>query len=329
MFVTRTHLLLILGLVLAMLASLHIGLRVYGPQTVWAGLNGGTGIDELIITTLRLPRTLIGATCGGALGLSGLLMQAATRNPLAEPGLLGVNSGAALAAMTAFSISGTVGLITLSVVAMTGAALAVFLVFGLAMLGDTHFDPASVLLAGVTLAAMCSALTQVILISNERALEAMLFWLAGSFADREIILLRVGIPILIAGVLCALFLASSLDALRTDDNSAAALGVRVLRTRISALGLAAILAGTSVALAGPIMFIGLVAPHMARRIGHADNHARLVLTCVFIGALIAVLADILSRIIVAPGEAPVGTVLALIGVPALIMLLRRSSKATT
>lgn len=320
----KLFLALVLALVLAMLASLHLGLRTYLPAQVWAALSGpADGTDALVITTLRVPRMLIAVTCGAALGLSGLLMQVATRNPLAEPGLLGVNSGAALAVVAGLTVLGISSMAGVALAAAIGALLAIGLVFGLSSLGDVRFDPTSILLVGVTLAALCGALTQVILLSNETALETLLFWLSGSFADRDLALLWVGLPTLLIGLAVTLYLAPSLETLRADDDSAAALGVPVMRVRLVALGVAALLAGGSVAMAGPVIFIGLVAPHIARMLWRGSRYGWLAAGTMVTGALIAMLADILARLVVAPAEAPIGTLLALVGVPVLVLLLRR------
>ncbi|MDO5641212.1 MAG: iron ABC transporter permease [Paracoccus sp. (in: a-proteobacteria)] len=317
-------LILLAGLVAAMIASLHLGLRFYGPAQVWAALGGqDTGTDALIVSGLRVPRTLIAAVSGGALGLSGLLMQAGSRNPLAEPGLLGVNSGAALAVVLLVVVTGRAGMGVIALAAVAGALGAIALVLGLSALGQIRADPASILLLGVTMAALFGALTQVILLSHETALERLLFWLAGSFADRELRLLWIGLPVLLAGLAAAFWLAPALDLMRTDDDSAAALGVPVLRMRYASFGVAAVLAGGVVAMAGPVIFLGLVTPHILRRMHPGAGHLWLVPACVLGGALIAVLADILARLIVAPAEAPIGTVLALLGVPVLIWQLRR------
>jgi iron complex transport system permease protein len=329
MTMSRIYLALALGLAAVMVASLHIGLRVYGPGLVWEALRGGDGTDALIISTLRVPRTLIGAVTGAMLGLSGLLMQAATRNPLAEPGLLGINAGAGLAVVIALSVLGTVGLPGIAVAALIGAFATTALVFGLSLLAGRSVEPTTILLTGVTIAAMFAAVTHLVLLIDEAALETLLFWLAGGFADRDLPLLRIGLPLLLVGLAGSAAIAGALDVLRADDNSAAALGVPVMRTRISALALAALLAGGAVAMAGPIAFLGLVAPHLARRLPGIDEaapHAQLMVLTGLTGALLAVTADILARVVVAPGEAPVGTLLAAVGVPTLILLLRRGAE---
>jgi iron complex transport system permease protein len=318
---------LVLVLGLAMVASLHLGLRLYDPATVLAALRGGTEPDALIISTLRVPRTLVAVVAGAALGLSGLLMQRATRNPLAEPGLLGVNAGAAFAVTLGITAFGVASLVQIGLLAVTGALAATAAVFGIALAAGRAAGPATTLLAGVTVAGMLASLTQLMLLVDETALETLLFWLSGGFADRGTELLRLGLPALLAGLVGALLLAPGLDALGLDDDSARTIGVRVGRVRIGALALAAFLAAGAVAMAGPVVFLGLAAPHIARRLQPRSVSASLVLTTCLAGAILAVLADIAARLVVAPGEAPVGAVLALVGVPMLVTLLRRRREA--
>jgi iron complex transport system permease protein len=310
-----------------MVASLHVGLRLYDPATVLAALRGSTGPDALIIASLRVPRTLVGAVAGAALGLSGLLMQRATRNPLAEPGLLGVNAGAAFAVTLGITAFGAASLAQIGLLAVLGALAATAAVFGIAVAAGRAAGPAMLLLAGVTVAGMLASLTQLMLLVDETALETLLFWLSGGFADRGTDLLRLGLPALLAGLAGALLLAPGLDALGLDDDSARAIGVRVARVRIGALGLAALLAAGAVAMAGPVAFLGLLAPHIARRLQPRSDSASLVVTTCLAGAILAVAADIAARLVVAPGEAPVSAVLALVGVPLLVALLRRRREA--
>ncbi|WP_299813621.1 iron ABC transporter permease [uncultured Roseibium sp.] len=316
---------LCLMLFLACVLSLHAGLTVFGPATVISALAGGEGTDALIITTLRLPRTLIGLCTGAALGLSGLLMQSVTRNPLAEPGLLGVNAGAALFVTLGATVLGFSGLAGIGTAAMLGALFTTGLVFLLSVSAGGSDNPATTLLAGVTVAALFASFTQTLLLIDETALETLLFWLSGSFADRPLKLLVLGVPLLVAGCAGSFFFASSLDALRLDDASARTVGVNVFLVRIAALAFAALLAAGAVAMSGPVLFLGLAAPHLARRLmGDTLPSTRaLIVLSMLTGALIAVVADILARIIVAPGEAPISAVLALVGVPLLVHLLRR------
>lgn len=322
-------LLLCIVLLLAIcIASLHLGARASHPTTVWQALTGASGSEAIIIRDVRLPRTLTALFCGAVLALSGFFMQASTRNPLAEPGVLGVNTGAAFAAVLTFTVLGLYSLWAISIAAFVGALCTVAAVFALAALSDRRFDPATTLLAGVTLAALLGSLTTVVLISNQSALEILLFWLSGSFADRDLAL------VVYFGPTCALCLwvavqySSAFDALRADDETASALGVPVRRIRLISLVCAALCAGVAVSVAGPVAFIGLVAPHLARRLLPGKAQVWHVLTAVLTGALVAVSADILARVIAAPRELPISAVLALVGVPALIGLLRQRRSET-
>jgi iron complex transport system permease protein len=319
--------LLTLGLMLAVAASLHIGLNLYAPATVLEALRGGAGTEAIIITALRLPRTLVALCAGAALGLSGFLMQATTRNPLAEPGLLGINAGAAFAVVLGLTLLGELGLAGIGGLALVGGLAGTAVVFGIVMAAGRAAGPATTLLAGVTVAALLASFTQVLLLIDETALETMLFWLSGGFADRDAGLLALGLPALLLGGAGALWLAPALDTLRLDDDSAGALGVRVTGVRMTALALAAILASGAVAMAGPVVFLGLLAPHLARRLAPASGSGGLTAATALAGATLAVLADIAARLVVAPGEAPIGAVLALVGVPALIALLRQKREA--
>lgn len=311
---------------LALLAalSLHLGVRAYAPAEVWRALTGtGQEATDLIVRTLRLPRLVLAVTVGAALGVAGLLMQTATRNRLAEPGLLGVNAGAAFAAVLVVTLTGTSALWTLALAASAGAVVAAALVFSLALSAGQGNLPVTVLLAGVTVGAMLASGTQVVIILDESAMEEMLFWLAGAFADRPLGGLAYALPVMLAVLGLAFAGARTLDVLQTDDGTAAALGVPVRAVRVGALLGAALLAGASVALAGPVAFVGLVAPHVARLLG-AQGHAAQLTYSALCGALVALSADVAARFLIYPGEAPVSAVTAMIGVPALILLLRRS-----
>ncbi|MBB4124203.1 iron chelate uptake ABC transporter family permease subunit [Martelella radicis] len=320
----RTLLLLLLTLLIAVTASLHLGVHIYGPATVWQALFGGAdGSSEIIIRTLRLPRTLNAILTGAALSLSGLFMQAVTRNPLAEPGLLGVNAGAAFAVACGLVLLGVVSIAGIGLLAIAGALAAAALVFGLSGALGPAAGPTGILLVGVTVTAMLASLTQLFLLIDETALETLLFWLSGGFADRPLALLWIGLGALFIAFIGAAALATSIDALQLDDQSASGIGVDVARTRLSALTLSALLSAGAVAMSGPVAFLGLIAPHITRRLmPMRPGFLALALLAMLTGAIIAVLADILARLIVAPGEAPIGAVLAFVGVPFLIHLLR-------
>ncbi|MEM7768782.1 MAG: iron ABC transporter permease [Pseudomonadota bacterium] len=304
--------------------GLHLGVRVYAPGQVWAALTqGGTDTASIIIRDLRVPRMALAIVVGAALGLAGLLMQSVTRNPIAEPGLLGVNAGAAFAVVVLITLAPGASFVTLALVAAFGALTAAVLVFGLAYAAGGRVSPVQVLLAGVTVAALLVAGLQVLIILNEAVLEELLFWLSGSFADRPVTGLWLAVAVLMAGVALALGVSGALDVLQTDDATAESLGVPVLRLRFGMLAVAALLAGVSVALAGPVAFLGLVAPHLARLCG-AVRHRDLIPLSLIFGVALGLAADLVARFILFPTEAPISAVMALLGVPLLVTLLRRN-----
>lgn len=304
-------------------ASLHLGVRFTPTDEVWRALTaGGEDQTALIVNTLRLPRTLIALVVGGALGLAGLLLQTSTRNPLAEPGLLGINAGAGFAVVLLVVLVGEQSLSMIALAACIGALICAALVFGLAISVGGMSSPSHLLLAGVTIAALFTSGIQIVIVADERTMEELLFWLSGGFADRDMRLLALAAPVSVLIALVAWRLAPMLDALLTDDSTAQSLGVPVLRVRLLMLVLAALLAGVSVSVAGPVAFIGLAAPHLARFAG-AQSHSRLVPLSILIGGALALAADIAARFVIYPSEAPVGVLLAAIGVPTLLYLLQR------
>ncbi|MEM7721109.1 MAG: iron ABC transporter permease [Pseudomonadota bacterium] len=304
--------------------GLHLGVRFYAPGQVWAALTqGGDDTASIIIRDLRVPRMALAIVIGAALGLAGLLMQSVTRNPIAEPGLLGVNAGAAFAVILLITLFPGAPFAMMAGVAALGALVAAALVFGLAYSAGGGLSPIQLLLAGVTVGALLIAGMQVLIILNETVLEELLFWLSGSFADRPLIGLRVAIIGLVVGVGLAMALSGALDVLQTDDATVESLGVPVVRLRFGLLAVAALLAGISVALAGPVAFLGLVAPHLARLAG-AQNHRQLIPLSLIFGVFLGLAGDLMARFILYPTEAPISAVMALVGVPLLVTLLRRN-----
>ncbi|RVT84344.1 iron ABC transporter permease [Rhodobacteraceae bacterium CCMM004] len=305
------------------LASLHLGVRFTPPGEVLAALAGrGEGQAALIVQSLRLPRAVLAVVVGASLGLAGLLMQTAVRNPIAEPGLLGVNAGAAFAVVLLLTLVPGAAMTQVMLTAALGAAVAVVCVMGLALSTASGMSPVFLLLAGVTIAALLNAGLQVLILLDEAVMEELLFWLAGAFVDRPIDGLWIALPLLALVALAVVRFRAALDVLGTDDATAATLGVDVLRTRLGFLGAVALLSGASVALAGPIAFVGLVAPHLARLSGGRGTAALLPLTMLW-GAVLAQSSDILARFVLYPSEAPVSAVMAMVGVPLLVLLLRR------
>ncbi|EKV31883.1 hypothetical protein C882_3635 [Caenispirillum salinarum AK4] len=310
------------SLAILAVASLCIGLTTYGPGQAWAALTAFNGSPaHHVIRDLRLPRTLTAPTVGAALAVAGVLVQTLTRNRIAAPDILGLNAAAALAVVIFVSLVGGTALVLVSGAAVAGALAAAVVIY---LISAAHgpMSPARTVLAGITLTALLGSLTQVILTTEEAALETLLFWLAGAFADRPLDLLWTNAGLLAAGFAAALVLAPSLDVLATDDRTAAGLGISPARLRAMAFAAVAALTGGAVAVAGPVGFIGLVVPHAARwMVG--PGHARLVPFAAVAGAVFGLGADILARLVLFPDEAPVGAITALIGGPVLLWLLRR------
>ncbi len=315
---------LMLGLIAVLaVVSLHVGIRFTPASEVWRALTeGGEDQTALIVNTLRVPRTLIAMVVGGGLGLSGLLLQTASRNPLAEPGLLGINAGAGLAVVLLVVCAGTSSLTLIAAAACLGALLCALLVFSLAFSAGGIASPSYLLLAGVTVAALLSSGIQIIMVADERTMEELIFWLSGGFADRNADLLYLAAPAIGGCALISALLYPMLDALLTDDMTAQSLGVPVVKLRLAALILAALMAGIGVSVAGPVAFIGLAAPHLARLTG-LQSHRDLIPLSLLTGSALALAADIAARFVIYPSEAPVGVLLAAVGVPVLLYLLQR------
>lgn len=313
------------GLVLLVLASLAIGNRAIEPSVVldalFAPVDGNN--DHLVVRDQRIPRTVVGLVAGAALGLAGTAMQGVTRNPLADPGLLGVNAGASLAVvvgLTWFGAGGTGGVIGF---ALLGAAAATTLVYAVSAVGREGATPVKLAVAGAAVTAALTSVTTLILISDLDTLDRYRFWTIGSLTART--LDDVGslmIPLAIGGVL-ALTLGRSLNALALGDDLARGLGQNVWLSRIVAGVAVLLLCGSATALAGPFVFAGLAAPHIARRLVGNDYRAILVLS-VLLGPALLIVADIAGRVLGGSGEIEAGVLVAVIGAPLLIALVRRT-----
>jgi iron complex transport system permease protein len=316
------------ALAIVAVASLAIGSRDVDPGVVIGALLGtDTSRGAVIVTELRLPRTLVGLAVGVALGLAGMLMQGVTRNPIADPGILGVSAGSALAVVLAIAVLGIASPAEYLPYALLGAALASLVVYALGAAGGGNLSPLRLTLAGAVMSAFLGALTSAILVLDESTLDRFRFWDVGSLAGRDPEVLLAVVPTIVVGTFIALGLARALDALALGDEVATALGQRVLLVRgVAAVGIV-LLAGGAVAAAGPIVFVGLAVPHAARAI--AGQEARWVAAwCIVLGPLLLLAADTLGRIAIRPGELPVGVVTAIIGVPVFIALVRRRRMAT-
>lgn len=310
--------------------SLAVGTRAVPPATVFdALLHGGASPDALVVRSLRLPRTGIGLTAGAALGLAGATLQAVTRNPLADPGILGLSQGAAAGVVLAIVLGGSAyGFGAYVWYAFTGAVVAACLVYGVAARGRGGASPVKLALAGTALSAMTAGATTVVLTSSSATLDQFRFWQVGALSGRDAGTVVRMLPFLAAGAVLVLSCARGLDALALGDETARALGHRVHVVRgCAALG-ATLLTAAAVAAAGPIAFVGLVVPHLARRLVRSGGYGRVLPLSTLLGAGLLVAADVLGRVVRAPAEVPAGVMTALVGVPVLVTLVRRKGTVT-
>ncbi|WP_433677576.1 iron chelate uptake ABC transporter family permease subunit [Microbacterium gorillae] len=322
---TRASILLValgaLGAVV--LISISVGSRSIPIATVWEALISPADQDEhYVIWDLRLPRTLVGLVVGVALGVAGALIQALTRNPLADPGILGANAGASFAValgVGVFGISSISGYVWFAFAGSLAVAVGVY-VIGSAGRGGA--DPLRLVLAGVAIGAVLGGLTSAMTLVNPDAFDKMRGWGAGTVVGRSFDVVLPVLPFLVAGLLIAMIVARPLNSIALGDDLATALGASVLRTRILVVIAVTLLAGGATAIAGPIGFVGLMIPHVARWIVGPDQRWILAITIVLAPILLLV-ADIAGRLVMRPAEIPVGIVTAFVGAPVLIALIRR------
>ena len=315
----------VLGLVAA--ASLAVGARGLSIGTVWQALAAFNPDDgDHAVVHARIPRTVLGLLAGGALGLAGAAMQGVARNPLADPGIIGVNAGAALAVVTGIYVFGISSLSGYIWFAFLGAAAAAALVYVIASLGRDGATPVKLALAGAALSAGLYSLMNVILVSSKDSLDRFRFWQVGGIAGRDWSAIHAGLPFLLLGTAIVLGAGRNLNGLALGDDVASGLGQRVGLTRgITALGVV-LLCGSATALAGPIGFVGLVVPHAVRFLTGPDYRWILPFSLVLAPVLLLA-ADVAGRVILLPGEVPAGIMTALAGAPVFIWLVRRSKGA--
>ncbi|HYC82850.1 MAG TPA: iron chelate uptake ABC transporter family permease subunit [Solirubrobacterales bacterium] len=275
-----------------------------------------------IVRELRLPRTLVGIAVGCALGLAGALMQSITRNPLADPGLLGVDAGAAAAVVLAISLLDVRGIESYMWFAFAGAAVASLAVYALGSTGRGGATPVRLALAGTAVLAALTALIEGVTLLDPKAFDQYRFWSVGSLAGRDLDVLLPVLPFLAIGALIALALARPLNAVALGDDAGRALGAHIGRTRVLTAVAIILLCGGATAVAGPIAFVGLAIPHAVRAVTGPDLRWVLPYSLVA-GAVLLLSADVLGRIVVRPGELQVGIVTALLGAPIFIALVRR------
>ncbi|MFE6702533.1 FecCD family ABC transporter permease [Streptomyces sp. NPDC057718] len=316
-------------LVLLCLLSLGLGALSIPPGDVVKALTGqptGPRIED-VVWSVRVPRTALGLAAGAALGLSGCVMQALTRNPLADPGILGVSAGAAFAIVIAAGVAGIGSLLGYIWFAFAGAMAASVVVYLLGRMGRSGSTPVKLALAGVAVTAVLSSLTSAVVLTDPAALDRFRFWSAGSLADQDASTVLRILPFLGLGALLALASAPALNSLALGDDVAASLGRKLGLVRLQGVVAVTLLTGAAVAVIGPVVFIGLVVPHVARVLaqyaGLGPDHRWLLPLSAALAAALLLGADILGRVIARPVEVQAGIIVAFIGGPFFIALVRR------
>lgn len=320
---------LLLLVIIAAIAHLGLGARYIAPPTVVEALIAFEphNFDHRVIVSLRLLRLVAALFTGGALGVAGALLQSVIRNPLGEPHILGLNAGAALAVVATTALGSTVGDVAVSrpLFAATGAAILFSLVMLLCSAGRAGFTPMKVTLCGVALSAFASSITAAILILDEQTLLSMRTWLAGDLAGLSWAQITPAAMAATAGLALAIGLAPALNMLALGDTLARGLGVSLTRIRLLSLLAIALLCGAAVAIAGPVGFVGLVVPHMVRRLAGSDLRVVIPLSALG-GAALLLLADIAARTLLSPQELATGVMTALVGAPLFMLLAARFFK---
>lgn len=305
------------------LLSVAVGAKPIGLGDVWSALvDPAGGENDIVVRSLRIPRTVLGVVVGMALGLAGALMQGHTRNPLAEPGILGVNAGAAFAVVFAIYTLGITSAYGFIWFAFAGALVASVVVFVIGSMGRGGATPVTLALAGTAVTFFLFALVHALVLLDQQTLDVYRFWVVGGLAGRGPALIIQVLPFLAAGVVLALANAPALNTLSMGEDVARSLGQSVAATRVVGVAAITLLAGGAVAAAGPIAFLGLVVPHVARYLGGPD-HRWLLPYSALLGAVLMLLADVVGRVVARPGELQVGIVLAIVGAPVFIALVRR------
>lgn len=328
----KPFLILVLGIVLLLISfvlSLCIGSTFISPSTaIQALLNPDLlNIDHILVTTTRLSRSVIAVVVGGCLAVAGCLMQALTRNPLASPSIFGINAGATFS-IVAFSIIFQLDSIQQYVwVALLGAFVAGAMVYIIGTMGRGRFNPIRIVLAGAAITALFGSFTQALLVIDQEGLDSILFWLAGSVANRQLSMLGTLLPYIGVALIGAFLLAKPINILMAGDEVSKGLGQRTAVVQMT-MGLAiTVLAGCAVAMAGNIVFVGLIVPHIVRKLMSTSiSHEWLIPGCMVFGASLLLIADIVARVIIFPQEIPIGVMTAFLGAPLFIYLIRRGMR---
>ncbi|MGW3568468.1 FecCD family ABC transporter permease [Streptomyces sp. NPDC000941] len=312
-------------LLAAVVLSLAVGSRQIAIGEVYdALLHGGTSDNAQVVRSLRVPRTVIGVMVGVALAVAGTVLQGITRNPIAEPGILGISQGASLGVVCAIAFFGVHTLNGYVWFAFAGAALAAVCAYAVASSGRGGASPVKLALAGAAMNAFIASVVSAIVTTNARVLDEFRFWDVGSLGGRDATIAGQTWPFLAAGLLLVLAMARGLDALALGDDVARGLGRNVGLLRMAGTVGATVLTGVAVAAAGPIAFTGLAVPHIARALV-GTGHRWLLPMAALLGPVMILTSDVIGRIVFPPSEVPVSVMTALAGVPFLIALVRRKA----
>ncbi|GHE97774.1 siderophore ABC transporter permease [Streptomyces longispororuber] len=317
----------VVALLLAVLFSLAVGARAIAPSAVLdALLHGGHSDAAEVVREMRVPRTVLGVMVGAALAVAGTALQGITRNPIADPGILGISQGASVGVVFAIAYAGTHTLTGYVWYAFAGAGLAAVAVYAIAAGGRGGATPVKLALGGAALNALLVSVTTGVLTTKASALDEFRFWQVGALSGRDATIVHQTWPFLLAGLVLVLAVARGLDALALGEDVAKGLGQNVALVRVvGGLG-ATLLTGAGVAAAGPIAFTGLAVPHIARALVGSDHRWVLPLAAV-LGPVMLLASDTVGRIVFPPSEVPAGVMTALIGVPFLVTLVRRKAVA--
>ncbi|WP_318152764.1 FecCD family ABC transporter permease [Microbacterium helvum] len=318
----------IVAVVLAVVVSLSFGSRPVSVAQIVDGiaswLRGETAADiGAIAVQSRVPRTVLALLAGAALALAGALMQAITRNPLADPGILGVNTGAALAVVIGIAFLGTSSALGYLGLALVGAFVTAFFVYFVGSVGPGGTTPIKLALAGAATTAALSSLVAAILLPRQAVMDEFRYWQIGNVGRADWETMGIVVPVIAVGVVIALLCATSLNALALGDDVAVGLGVHVGRIRLVAAVAGVTLCAAVTAVAGPIGFVGLMVPHAVRLLVGSDQRWLLPLSALG-GAVLLTLSDTIGRVIGAPGEVEAGIITAFLGAPVLIAIARRT-----
>lgn len=329
MRVARTGIVVLAGLVAlaaAGMASLAFGSKVTSLADLRAALTGAPDDYLRLVIDSRVSRTLMGIVAGAALAVAGALMQGITRNPLADPGLLGINSGSAAALVTATAFLGYGGGSAAVWVALPGALIAGLAVYAIGAAGAAGANMVRLLLGGAVVSAILTAYIQAVTLSLPDVFDSYRFWVVGALSGVQMDTVVSVLPFVMVGLVAAMAIASGLNALALGSEAAVGLGVNTTLVRAVALIAATLLAAAATAAVGPIAFVGLAVPHLVRALVGVDFRAQIPVAMI-IGPIVVLAADVVARVLVRPQELMVGVVTAFIGAPFLLMAVRRLATA--